>query len=391
MTAASDVELIGKAVDQLLSTHDPATTEKAAFLGAQFDAGLAWVHAEPGFGGLGVPAALQTFVDARLARAGAPSPVDNFVGVYQSAAALLAAGTTEQKRRLLRPLFACEEYWCQLFSEPGAGSDLAGLATAAVRDGDEWIVNGQKVWTSGARTARWAILIARTDPHVPKHRGLTFFVCDMQADGVEIRPLRQADGGAHFNEVFLTDVRIPDSMRVGDVGQGWAVSVAGLNSEREGFGLAVQLGLSIEQVVSLWSNRKPRTAAEDAVLRERLVRAWMTAQIMRYANLRMKATQDRGGADNQGSIAKIVRARYGQQLQDLAVDIIGAEGMLGGDYEWETAGRSPSVPLHFVRSRAMTIEGGTSEIMLNVTGERLLGLPADVRVDKDRPWIDVPR
>ncbi|HEV8298289.1 MAG TPA: acyl-CoA dehydrogenase family protein, partial [Acidimicrobiales bacterium] len=274
MTTA-DATVVEKALDDLLAAHDPATTDKAMFLGAQFDAGLAWVHAEPGFGGLGMAAALQSMVDARLREVGAPNPVDNFVGVFQSAAALHAAGTTEQKRRLLRPLFTCEEYWCQLFSEPGAGSDLAGLATSAVRDGDEWIVNGQKVWTSGARIARWAILIARTDPHVPKHRGLTFFICDMHSDGVEIRPLRQADGGAHFNEVFLTDVRIPDSMRVGEVGQGWGVSLAGLNSEREGFGLSVQIGLTIDDVLSLWSSRGDRGSTEAVVMRQRMVRAWM--------------------------------------------------------------------------------------------------------------------
>jgi alkylation response protein AidB-like acyl-CoA dehydrogenase len=390
MTTA-DATVVEKALDDLLAAHDPATTDKAMFLGAQFDAGLAWVHAEPGFGGLGMAAALQSMVDARLREVGAPNPVDNFVGVFQSAAALHAAGTTEQKRRLLRPLFTCEEYWCQLFSEPGAGSDLAGLATSAVRDGDEWIVNGQKVWTSGARIARWAILIARTDPHVPKHRGLTFFICDMHSDGVEIRPLRQADGGAHFNEVFLTDVRIPDSMRVGEVGQGWGVSLAGLNSEREGFGLSVQIGLTIDDVLSLWSSRGDRGSTEAVVMRQRMVRAWMTDQILRYSNLRMKAAQGKGGANNHGSMAKIVRARHGQELQNLAVDIIGAAGMLGGNYDWALEGRSPSVPVHFVRSRAMTIEGGTSEIMLNVTAERLLGLPGDIRVDKDRPWIEVPR
>jgi alkylation response protein AidB-like acyl-CoA dehydrogenase len=390
--ASADHALVEKSVDQLLAIHDPATTDPTTFLGAQYDAGLAWVHAEPGFGGLGVAASLQNIVDARLVAAGAP-PVgsDRFIGVFQSAAALHAAGTTAQKRRLLRPLFTGEEQWCQLFSEPGAGSDLAGLATSAVRDGDEWVVNGQKVWTSGARDARWAILIARTDPNVPKHRGLTFFVCDMHADGIDIRPLRQADGGAHFNEVFLTDVRVPDSLRVGNVGQGWGVSLAGLNSEREGFGVSVQIGLTAEQVLSLWTDRAERTPTETAVLRQRIVRAWMVDRILHYANLRMKASQGRTGAGNSGSITKIMRARHGQELQDLAMDIIGAGGMLGGDYGWDDAGREPSVPVHFVRSRAMTIEGGTSEIMLNVTAERLLGLPGDVRVDKDRAWSEVPR
>jgi alkylation response protein AidB-like acyl-CoA dehydrogenase len=391
MSTTDDAALVDKAIDQLLATHDSTTVDKSTFLGAQFDNGLAWVHAEPGFGGLGVSARLQSDVDTRLAEAGAPNPVDNFIGVFQSAAALHAAGTPAQKRRFLRPLFTCEEYWCQLFSEPGAGSDLAGLATSAVRDGDEWIVNGQKVWTSAARIARWAILVARTDPSVPKHKGLTFFVCDMHAAGVDIRPLRQGDGGTHFNEVFLTDVRVPDSLRVGEVGQGWGISLAGLNSEREGFGLAMPLGLRVAELLPLWRRRADKSSGEAAVLRQRVVDAWIAEEIMRFSNLRMKAAQGRGGADNSGSLSKLNRARFVQRVMDLAVDLIGAEGMLGGDYDWETTGRAPSIPVQMVRSRATTIEGGTSEIMLNVTGERLLGLPGDIRVDKGRPWSEVPR
>lgn len=226
-------------VRALLDEHDPATTEPLDFLRARFDAGLAWVHFPVGLGGLGAPRALQAVVDAELAAAGAPDndPRRIGIGLGMAAPTILRYGTEEQKSRLLRPLWTGEEVWCQLFSEPGAGSDLAALATRAVLDADgTWTVDGQKVWTSSAHTARWAILIARTDPALPKHRGITYFVCDMTDPGMEVRPLRQITGEAEFNEVFLTGVRIPDSDRLGAVGEGWQVAQTTLNNERVSIG-----------------------------------------------------------------------------------------------------------------------------------------------------------
>ena len=227
-------------VQALLGAHDPATTDPLAFLRARFDAGLAWVHFPEGLGGLGAPRALQPVVDAELAAAGAPDndPRRIGIGLGMAAPTILRYGTDEQKLRFLRPLWTGEEVWCQLFSEPGAGSDLAGLRTRAVRgpDGGDWTVDGQKVWTSSAHNARWAILIARTDPDVPKHQGITYFVCDMTDPGVEVRPLRQITGEAEFNEVFLTGVRIPDAHRLGEVGDGWRVAQATLMNERVAIG-----------------------------------------------------------------------------------------------------------------------------------------------------------
>ncbi len=224
-TTGTDADELRRRVAAFLAEHDPATTERLEFLRARFDAGLAWVHFPVGLGGLGLARELQSVVEAEFAAANAPDndPRRNGIGLGMAAPTILAVGTEDQKRRFLRPLWTGEEIWCQLFSEPGAGSDLAALATRAVQDekGD-WIVNGQKVWTSSAHNARWAILLARTDPDVPKHRGLTYFVCDMTDPGVEVRPLRQITGEAEFNEVFLTEVRIPDAHRLGPVGDGLA-------------------------------------------------------------------------------------------------------------------------------------------------------------------------
>jgi alkylation response protein AidB-like acyl-CoA dehydrogenase len=223
-------------VRAFLATRDPAGTDRLDFLRARFDAGLAWVHYPAGLGGQGLPRDLQPAVDAAFAAAGAPTnrPERNGIGLGMAAPTILAFGDEQQQRRWLRPLWTGEEIWCQLFSEPGAGSDLAGLATRAVRKGEVggskgaegWAVTGQKVWTSSAHLASRALLVARTDPDVPKHQGLTYFSCDMTAPGVEVRPLRQMTGEAEFNEVFLTDVPIPDSDRIGAVGEGWKVATA---------------------------------------------------------------------------------------------------------------------------------------------------------------------
>ena len=384
--------LVTERLEQLLAEHDPATTPDEVFLGAQYDLGLAWVDFQPGFGGLGVDGGLQPVVDIRLNQLHAPSAWKNFIGVAQSATAIHTFGTVELKQRLLRPAFTCEEIWCQLFSEPGAGSDLAGLATMAMRDGDEWVINGQKVWTSYARHARWAILLARTDPNVPKHRGLTFFICDMTAPGVDVRPLRQADGtDAHFNEVFLTDVHLPDSLRVGDVGQGWAISLAGLSAEREGQG-AAHRSSPIDMLLGLWRDRADKESVPAQVLRHRVADLWIRARVTRYLNLRLQANQDKSGPGSEGSLTKISSTELHQAIGRLSLDILGPEGQLGGEYAAMLRGDAHESPQLFaIRSLANSIEGGTNEIMRNIIGERLLGLPGDVRVDKALPWREVRR
>jgi alkylation response protein AidB-like acyl-CoA dehydrogenase len=305
-----------------------------------------------------------------------------------------AHGTPEQKQRWLRPLFTGEEIWCQLFSEPGAGSDVASLATRALRDGDEWIVNGQKVWTTLAHLARWGMLVARTDPEQPKHKGMTYFIVDMDQPGVEVRPLRQMTGEAEFNEVYFTDARIPDAYRLGDVGQGWAVSVTTLMNERVSIGggaISQSGGGAIGAVLRLW---KDRTDKSDTVMRDRVVQAWVDAEVLRITNLRAAQLRQLGTPGPEGSIGKCMSADQNKRIYSLAVDLMGPGGMLYDSYEMvrpDTAMETSSVAKAFLRARANSIEGGTSEIMRNILGERVLGLPGDVRVDKDLPWSKVPR
>src|SRR6516162_11940685 len=241
---ATDAEArVAELTDRLLESHPPASTPPQDFLGAQFDLGLAWVHFPEGDGGLGLAPKLQEAVSTRLRAARAPSGnVRNPIGFGMGAPTVVTHGSEAQRRRYLRPLFTGEEIWCQLFSEPGAGSDVAGLSTRAVRDGDEWVVNGQKVWTTLAHIAKWGMLVARTDPDQPKHRGLSYFLVDMQAPGVDVRPLVQITGEAEFNEVFLENVRIPDSMRVGPVGEGWRVAITTLMNERAALSGAGSVG-----------------------------------------------------------------------------------------------------------------------------------------------------
>jgi alkylation response protein AidB-like acyl-CoA dehydrogenase len=394
MTTDQPLQTVTDALDELLSKYPPTTTPAEEFLGARFDAGLAWVHFQPGFGGLGVPAGLQPVVTERLEAAGAPAPdYENYVGTHQGAAAIHHYASDELKHRWLRPSFTGQEMWCQLFSEPGAGSDLAGMATMALPagggpDGDGWVVNGQKVWTSFAHKARWAILLARTDPNVVKHRGLTFFVVDMHDPGVEVRPLVTMDGAHHFNEVFLTDVRVPDTYRFGAVGEGWKVSQFLLASEREGITEHESL---MPWLMQAWRDHGP-LHGQDAVYRDRVARAYTELEMSRLLTARAKAAQGTGGPDAFAPVLKTIRNRVDQDVADLVMDLHGADGMLGGDYAWQRDGKTePDEQMRFLRTRAYTIGGGTAQIMRNIIAERILGLPGEPRVDKDIPWSQVPR
>jgi alkylation response protein AidB-like acyl-CoA dehydrogenase len=385
---------IAERVDQLLSEHPPKHTHPREFLGHQFDRGLAWVQFPEGQGGLDVSPKLQKLVDERLRAAGAPfTAMRNPIGLGMAAPTIVTHGSDDQKRRYLRPLFTSEEIWCQLFSEPGAGSDVAALATRAVRDGDEWIVNGQKVWTTLAHTSRRALLIARTDPDAPKHRGMTYFVLDMHAPGVEVRPLRQITGEAEFNEVYLTDVRIPDAERLGGLGEGWHVALTTLMNERVSIGgaIAPRGGGPIGEAVHLWEQR----ADKDPVMRDQLTRLWVEAEVNRLTNIRASQLRTRGTPGPEGSTAKLAFAELNQRIFEFCVNLLGPGGMLYGSYEMtrpeEAALSGRNVHKLFLRTRANSIEGGTSEIMRNILGERVLGLPGEPRVDKDVPWSDVPR
>jgi alkylation response protein AidB-like acyl-CoA dehydrogenase len=392
---ATDAEQIVRSrLQDLLATHDPTSTPPVEFAGARYDAGLAWVWFPVGLGGLDVSPDLQGIVEREMRRVGAPNEMDrNVIGYGMAAPTILTHGTDEQRQRLLRPLYTCEEIWCQLFSEPGAGSDVAGLATRAQRDGDEWVVNGQKVWTTLAHMAKWGLLLARTDPEVEKHHGLTYFVVDMEAPGVEVRPLRQMTGEAEFNEVFFTDVRIPDSARLDAVGTGWRVAMTTLMNERVaiGGGVAARNTGPIHDALHIWRQRGGGTGAE----RDRLMRLWVQADVARLTNIRAREMRQVGTPGPEGSVAKLISAELNKDIYDLCVDLLGMTGTLyPTHYEMKrperAGGLGGDIRQSFLRARANSIEGGTSEIMRNILGERVLGLPGEPRVDKGVPWSQVP-
>jgi alkylation response protein AidB-like acyl-CoA dehydrogenase len=400
--SATDAEArVVELTERLLRDHPPASTPVLEFLGAQFDLGLAWVHFAAGDGGLGLPPRLQDAVNARLRAARAPTAAGrNPIGFGMGAPTVATHGSEEQRRRYLRPLFTGEEIWCQLFSEPGAGSDVAGLATRAVRDGDEWVVNGQKVWTTLAHLARWGMLVARTDTEAPKHRGLTYFVIDMHGPGVEVRPLRQMTGEAEFNEVYFTDARVPDAERLGAVGEGWHVALTTLMNERVsigGGGISQRGGGPITEAVRLWhEHHASDSTPEGAVLKDRLVQLWIRSEVGRLTNMRASQNRKLGTPGPEGSTAKLAMAELNKDVYNLCIDLIGLEGTLYGSYAMvrpTLAGgmENPDIRKSFLRSRANSIEGGTSEVMRNILGERVLGLPGEPRVDKDQPWSLVPR
>jgi alkylation response protein AidB-like acyl-CoA dehydrogenase len=391
----TDEARVDALIDELLAAHPPKSTPPQEFLGAQFDAGLAWVHFAIGDGGLDLPGSLQRHINARLQEAGAPNAwVYNPIGHGMCGPTVEVWGSAAQKQRYLRPLFTGEEVWCQLFSEPSAGSDFAGLSSRGVRDGDEWIVNGQKVWTTLAHRSKWGLLVVRTDPEAVKHAGLTAFVVDMEAPGVEVRPLYQITGEAEFNEVFFTDVRIPDRERLGNPGDGWRVSLTTLMNERVSIGGTTPPKGSgpIADLVKVWKDvpADRRTAAD----RDHVMRLWIRAELLRLTNVRASQNRRKGDPGPEGSIGKAAMAELNKDIYSTAVDLLGAEGMLYGSYERkrpEKAMALETIQKSFLRTRANSIEGGTTEVMKNILAERVLGLPGDVRVDRDVPWSQVPR
>ncbi len=388
----ADEQRVTALVEELLAEHPPLDTPEQQFLEAQYDKGLAWVHFPEGQGGLGVSPKLQRLVIAAVSAAGGPiGGAKNPIGYGMCAPAVQVHGTDEQ-RELLRPLFSNEHIWCQMFSEPGAGSDVASLAMKAERDGDEWIVNGQKVWTTLAHISSYGLVIARTDPDIPKHRGITAFVVDMHAPGVEVRPLRQMTGEAEFNEVYLTDVRIPDSMRVDEPGRGWAVSITTLMNERVsiGGGTPPKGSGTIGMLVDTWH----KYGSGDAVHRDAVARLWIQAEVNRLTNIRAAQLRSAGTPGPEGSVAKLAMAELNKKIFELVIELMGPEGMLYDSYEFSRPRHAlftGDLHKNFLRARANSIEGGTSEVLKNIIGERVLGLPGDVRVDKAAAWKDVPR
>lgn len=397
---ADQEKLVDDAIAELLANHDPMTESSQEFRGHQYDAGLAWVYFDKSAGGLGASPRLQQTVDSALRAAGASPMHPAMFFLHLAGPTIATHGTPEQHARFLRPMFTGEERWCQLFSEPGAGSDFAGLAARAVRDGDEWTVNGQKVWNTMAHIADWGMLVTRSDPSVPKHQGMTYFAMDMKSPGVEVRPLRQITGEAEFNEVYMTDTRIPDANRIGDVGGGWRVSLTTLMNERNaiggGGGGGPKRGTGvISAAVDAWKKIDPEQRRDAH--KEQLMKLWSRAEVLRLTNARASAARKGGNPGPEGSIGKLASADLNKEILELAVTLAGPAGLVGFDYSFRrpedlsVSGLENGIGHGFLRVRANSIEGGTSEIMRNIVGEQVLGLPGEPRVDKKIPWIEVPR
>ena len=294
------------------------------------------------------------------------------------------------KQQLLRRIFTGEDIWCQLFSEPGAGSDVAGLATRAVRDGDDWVVNGQKVWTTLAHVSRWGMLVARTNPDVPKHDGLSYFLLDMKAPGVEVRPLYQITGEAEFNEVFLNDVRIPNEQMLGKEGDGWKVAITTLMNERTalGGGSGRKGGGPISVLLELLEGPRQRAplGGASAMLRDRITKLYIESELLRLTSQRARAAGKAGNPGPEGSVGKLAQAELNKKIWECGLDVLGPDALVyEPGYELRRpAGDDRQTPrqlakYQFLRSRANSIEGGTSEIMRNILGERVLGLPGEPR------------
>ncbi len=294
---------------------------------------------------------------------------------------VMAYADEDQKRRYLPPLAAGEEIWCQLFSEPACGSDLAGLRTRAERDGDDWVINGQKVWTSHAHLSDYGILLTRTDPGVAKHKGLTMFFLDMRSPGVEVRPIRQGDGQAEFNEVYFTDVRIPDAQRLGRAGEGWSVALTTLMNERLSIGAVMPTGFPEMLAFCRTPGPDGRAPVEDSAVRKRLARWAARSSGLRFTAQRSISAMSRGNMPGpENSIGKLVAGSMMQEIANYALELMGPAGMVAG-------GQFQAMML---RSPATRVEGGTDEILRNIIAERVLGLPADIRVDKDVPFNQIP-
>ncbi len=399
-TKPLDAEELVKSKLQELIYFRKENNDIKEFWGKQFDLGLAWVQFPEGAGGLGLNPKYQLMVIETLRNEGISQQnrVANILGIGMGAPTIIEYGTEEQISKYLRPMFTTEEIWCQLFSEPGSGSDLASLSTKAVDDGDGYIVNGQKVWTTLGHLAKWGLIVTRTDPNVPKHRGLTFFIVDMESEGVDVRPLRQITGEAEFNEVYFTDVKIPKENILGSLGEGWRVSLTILMNERVAIGGNVrERGSGAPgHLVQLWKEKN----LQDPVTRDKLIKLWIEQEAVRLTNMRAVENREKGTPGPEGSTSKLYEAEINKASYEFGMDMLGNDGLLFPrgyaltqpelNFENETFGFTDTQSL-FLRSRANSIEGGTSEIMRNIIAERVLGLPSEPKLDKDKAWKDIPR
>jgi len=336
--------------------------------------GLTWPKE---YGGRGLTFMEEMILHEEMALAKAP-PLLNILGIGMAGPTIIAYGTEEQKQRYLAKILSCDEIWCQGYSEPNAGSDLASLQTRAVRDGDHFVVNGQKVWTSLAQAADWMMLLARTDPGVPKHNGITYFLLDMHSPGVSVRPLRQLTGDAEFNEVFFENVSVPAENVLGGVNNGWQVGITTLMYERLalGFGLQVRLRIALDALIGLarQSKKNGDSATRDPLVRQKLAQLWIDTEVFKYTGARAITKLLKGEVPGaEASAGKIWWCESHQRLQDLAMELLGPYHQLMGGTDW--AIDQGLWQYTFLRSRANSVEGGTTEIQKNIIGERVLGLP----------------
>jgi len=392
-------ELVNQKLQELIEFRKDGQ-DLQDFWGKQFDLGLAWVQFPEGSGGLGLNPKYQLQITEKLRNEGISQQnrIANILGVGMGAPTIMEYGTPEQIQKYLRPMFTAEEIWCQLFSEPGSGSDLASLSTRAVDDGDGYIVNGQKVWTTLGHLEKWGLLVTRTDPDAPKHRGLTFFIVDMESEGVEVRPLRQITGEAEFNEVYFTDTKIPKENILGGLGEGWRVSLATLMNERVAIGGNVrERGSGAPgHLVQLWKDK----GLEDPIQKDKLIELWIQQEAVRLTNIRASELREKGTPGPEGSTSKLYEAEINKASYEFGMELLGNDGLLFPrgyaltqpelNFDNDTFGFTDTQSL-FLRSRANSIEGGTSEIMRNIIAERVLGLPGEQKLDKDKPWKDIPR
>ena len=342
-----------------------------------YDAGFIGLTWPKESGGQGLTFMEEMIVQEEIALQKAP-PVLNILGVGMAGPTIIAYGTEEQKKRYPAKILSCEEIWCQGYSEPNSGSDLASLQTRAVKDGEYWVINGQKVWTSLAHIADWMMLLARTDPDAPKHKGITYFLLDMKSPGVTVKPLKQITGDAEFNEVFFDNVRVHESQILGGVNNGWAVGLTTLMYERLalGFGLQVRLRITLESLIDMARRMEKhgRGITKDPVMRQKLAALWIDTEALKYTGARAVTKLLRGELPGpEASAGKMSWVDTHQRLQEVAMEIQGPYAMLarGGDLAVDSGVWQYS----FLRSRANSIEGGTTEIQKNIIGERVLGLP----------------
>ena len=382
----------GKGSDDVSVFHRLSFEEEAELLRRmsgwhqqRCDAGFGAIAWPVELGGAGLTVEHQRAYDRAEAGFATPESHETFsVTTGLVAPTINLFGTPSQRERFVRRFLRAEELCCQLFSEPGSGSDLAGLAASAVRDGDEWVVNGQKVWTSGAQFSQWGELLVRTDPSAAKHSGITAFIVPMDAPGVEIRPIKQMSGGSSFNEVFFTDVRLPDELRLGDVGAGWKVGLATLGFERGGSGRNRHVGGSWAQLLQL-ARWLERTA--DPMVRQQLMEVYISQRVLGFVRQRAASSAAAGRPPGpEGSIGKLAWAGGLARIGAVAAELLGPR-ITADTGEWGTFAWTD----HLLGAPGYRIAGGSDEIQRNIIAERVLGLPGDVRVDRDRPWSEIPR